>query len=333
MAFPAVVVGGVTPADAPTIAVRHPVLMSIRARSWDRSNTFTHGQFSPDALAAERAESVSICLPARNEERTIGPILACLSGLRDVGVIDQIVVVDDSADATAEIARSHGAEVYDQSMLAPEHGPVLGKGDAMWRALPILTGDVVCFLDADSEQFGPHFACGLLGPLLFGDRLAFVKGFYRRPFRVGEMTLPDEGGRVTELTARPLLNMFYPDLAAVRQPLAGEIAARRELLERLPFVTGYGVDIALLLDAYREVGLDALAQVDLDVRQNDHQRLRELGPMAFAVLQAVAVRLEREGRLRGPLSSTFLAARDGDLSGPTGPVVERPPLAELRAAA
>ena len=188
----------------------------------------------------------------------------------------------------------------------PELGPVLGKGDAMWRSLRVLTGDVVCFLDADSEQFGAHFACGLIGPLLCEPTISFVKGFYRRPFRVGELTLPEGGGRVTELTARPLLNLFYPELAAVEQPLAGEIAARRELLEALPFVSGYGVDVALLLDAYGAVGLDAIAQVDLDVRQNAHQPLRDLGPMAYAVLQAVASRLERDGRLHGPLPGTFL---------------------------
>jgi glucosyl-3-phosphoglycerate synthase len=307
--------------------------MSIRARSWDSANTFSHRQFPAARLAAERETSVSICLPARNEERTIGPILACLSELRDAGVVDQIVVVDDSTDATAAIAREHGAQVFDQAELAPEHGPVLGKGDAMWRALSVLTGNVICFLDADSEEFGAHFACGLLGPLLCGQDTAFVKGFYRRPFRVGDVTLPDGGGRVTELTARPLLNLFYPELAAVRQPLAGEVAARRELLERLPFVTGYGVDIALLLDAYGTVGLDALAQVDLDVRQNAHQPLRELGPMAFAVLQAVSARLEREGRLRGPLPSSLLVPGEGDLRGANVAAVERPPRAALRAAA
>ena len=148
----------------------------------------------------------------------------------------------------------------------------------------------------------------MIGPLLCDREISFVKGFYRRPFRFGETTLPDGGGRVTELTARPLLNLFYPDLAAVRQPLAGEVAARRELLERLPFATGYGVDIGLLLDAYSPAGLDAIAQVDLEVRQNAHQSLRDLGPMAYAVLRAVAERLEREGRLRGPLPATFTAA-------------------------
>jgi glucosyl-3-phosphoglycerate synthase len=307
--------------------------MSLRARSWQQTHTFKHGRFPASRLAAERTQTVSICLPARNEAGTIGPILSALMPLRERGVVDQVVVVDDSTDGTAAIARSLGAEVHDQRALMPELGPVLGKGDAMWRALPILTGEIVCFLDADSEQFGEHYACGLIGPLLCESSCAFVKGFYRRPFRVGDVTLPDGGGRVTELTARPLLNLFYPELAGVLQPLAGEIAARRTLLDRLPFVTGYGVDIALLLDAYAEVGLDGIAQVDLDIRQNAHQPLRDLGPMAYAVLQAVSTRLEREGRLRGPLPGAFLAPGAEAASPASRPVVERPPLAELRAAA
>jgi glucosyl-3-phosphoglycerate synthase len=307
--------------------------MSARARSWYRSNTFHHGSFPPERLAAQRNCTVSLCLPTRNEESTIGPILERLVPLRAQGVVDQIVVVDQSLDGTAQIARALGAEVYDQTELAQELGPVLGKGDAMWRALLVLDGDVICFLDADSERFGSHFACGLLGPLLCDPRLSFVKGFYRRPFRVGETTLPDEGGRVTELTARPLLNLFYPDLAAVEQPLAGEIAARRELLEQLPFVTGYGVDIALLLDAYKAAGLEHLGQVDLDVRQNAHQPLRDLGPMAYAVLQAVVARLEREGRMRGPLEATFTSPGGPGATTSAASVVERPPRASLRAAA
>jgi glucosyl-3-phosphoglycerate synthase len=307
--------------------------MTLRSRAWHRTNTHAHGEFPPERLAAERECGVSVCLPARNEARTIGPILSELMPLRDLGVVDQIVVVDRSSDQTAEIARSLGAEVHSQDDLMPEFGPVLGKGDALWRALPVLTGEVICFLDADSEHFGAHFACGVLGPLLCRPEISFVKGFYRRPFRIGDTTVPDGGGRVTELTARPLLNLFYPDLAAVRQPLAGEIAARRELLERLPFATGYGVDIGLLIDAYSAAGLDAIAQVDLDVRQNAHQALQDLGPMAYAVLRAVAVRLERDGRLRGPLTDAFGApgAEPPYLAMPEP--VERPPLRSLRAAA
>ncbi len=304
--------------------------MTVHTRSWYRANTYDHHAFPAERLAADRENTVSVCLPARNEARTIGPILRQLMPLREAGVVDQIVVLDRSSDGTADIARALGAEVHDQDALMPELGPVLGKGDAMWRALPVLTGEVVCFLDADSEQFGSHFACGVLGPVLCRPDISFVKGFYRRPFRVGETTFPDGGGRVTELTARPLLNLFYPELAAIRQPLAGEIAARRELLERLPFATGYGVDIGLLIDAYSEAGLDAIAQVDLEVRQNAHQPLRDLGPMAHAVLGAVASRLERQGRLRGPLPTTFaLDPPDFVLAEP----IERPPLRSLRAAA
>ncbi len=305
----------------------------MRARSWHRSHTFHHSEFPPQRLAAERRHTVSVCLPARNEERTIGTIVRSLTPLQDAGAIDQIVVVDASTDATGQIARELGAEVHCQTDLMPGLGPVLGKGDAMWRSLAVLTGEVICFLDADSEHFGAHFACGLLGPLLCDSRISFVKGLYRRPFRVGETTLPDGGGRVTELTARPLLNLFYPELAGVAQPLAGEVAARRELLEQLPFVTGYGVDIALLVDAYEAVGLDGLAQVDLDVRQNAHQSLRDLGPMAFAVMRALATRLERDGRLVGPLPATFFGAGDDDLPAMSAEPVERPPVAKLRAAA
>jgi len=307
--------------------------MPIRARHWYQSNTFAHGAFPAERLAAERQVSVSVCLPARDEARTIGLILSQLMPLLDGNVVDQVVVVDRSTDGTARIARDLGAEVHDQEALMPELGPVLGKGDAMWRALHVLRGDVVCFLDADSEHFGAHFVCGLLGPLLCEPDISFVKGFYRRPFRVGETVFPEGGGRVTELTARPLLNLFYPDLAAVVQPLAGEIAARRDLLARLPFVTGYGVDIALLLDAYANVGLDGLAQVDLELRQNAHQPLRDLGPMAHAVLQAVAARLVQDGRLRGPLPATFTVPGDAGPRTLSDPPVERPPLETLRAVA
>ncbi len=258
-----------------------------------------------------------MCVPARDCATTIEPIARTLVDLRERGVVDQVVVLDGaSTDGTAELAAAAGAEVHRQAELLPDHGPVLGKGDAMWRALTILCGDVVCFLDGDSERFGPHFACGLVGAVACEPEVRFAKAFYRRPFRAGEVELPEGGGRVNELTARPLLRRFFPELADVRQPLAGEIAARRDLLERLPFATGYSVEIAMLIDAYREVGLDGLAQVDLDVRQNRHQPLRALGPMADAVLGAVAVRLEREGRLAG-----------GEAAAP----VERPPLATLAA--
>jgi glucosyl-3-phosphoglycerate synthase len=299
---------------------------------WFEHRTLRHADFPAERLAAERERTISVCLPARDEARTIGPILERLLPLRERGVVDQVVVVDDSTDGTGDIARRLGAEVHDQSALRPEQGPVAGKGDAMWRALSVLHGDVVVYLDADSEDLGEHYACGLAGPIACGEEIRFTKGFYRRPFRLGDVAMPEGGGRVTELAARPLLNRFFPDLAAFFQPLAGEIAARRDLLESLPFTTGYGVDIGLLIDAWRAVGLDALAQVDLDSRQNRHQPLHDLGPMAYAVLDAVAERLQRDGRLEPDEAPPFMRPGPDGLA-PAGAAAadERPPMAWVRA--
>jgi glucosyl-3-phosphoglycerate synthase len=261
--------------------------------------TFHHAEFPADRLRAERTASISVCVPAREEAAAIAGVVRPLVALREAGVIDEVLVLDDdSRDGTGAIAAGLGADVVRPAELLPAFGPVLGKGDAMWRALSVATGELVCFVDGDSEDFGEHFACGLLGPLVCEPGVQFVKGFYRRPFKAdGARPEPTGGGRVTELAARPLLAAFYPELAGVCQPLAGEIAARRDLLERLPFCTGYGVDIALLLDVYAAAGLGALAQVDLDSRQNRHQRLEVLAAMSAAVLGAVTTRLRREGRL------------------------------------
>jgi glucosyl-3-phosphoglycerate synthase len=292
--------------------------------------TYHHSEFPPARVAAEREASVSVCLPARDEAATIGPIVDALLPLIDAGVVDQVVVVDASTDGTADIARARGAEVHAQADLLPGWGPVLGKGDAMWRALTVLTGDVVVYLDADSEDLGPHYATGLAGAVAGPGRARFAKGFYRRPFRVGETVLPTGGGRVTELTARPLLNLLFPDLAAVLQPLAGEIAVRRDLLERLPVLCGYAVDVALLIDAWRAVGLEGLAQVDLDVRQNRHQPLADLAPMAYAVASAIAARAHAEGRLPDPPPTRFLAPVAGGMQERELELVERPPMALVR---
>jgi len=305
-----------------------------RARRWHESRTFHHTDFPAERLAAERKRSVSVCVPARNEERTIGPIIADLVSLRELGALDEVLVVDaSSSDRTAAIASDGGATVRDERELLTEYGPVLGKGDAMWRALSVIDSDVVVYLDADSGGFGPHFACGLVGPLVCGDpRIQFVKGYYRRPFKLGDVSLPEGGGRVTELAARPLLNLFYPELAGFRQPLSGEFAATRDLLCRLPFATGYAVEIAMLIDAWREVGLDGLAQVDIEMRQNAHQPLGDLTPMAYAVLRAVCARLEREGRLSEiPEAERLLLPVSDDLEAREVQITERPSLASLGA--
>jgi glucosyl-3-phosphoglycerate synthase len=288
------------------------------AERWARERTFHHSRFTASEIAADRTASVGVCLPARECALTVGPIVEALAGLRSAGVLDEILVVDAaSADGTAAVARAAGADVRQESDLMPGFGPVLGKGDAMWRALSVLDTDIVCFLDADSEVFSEHFAVGLIGALVGNPGLSFVKALYERPFLAGGVRVPAGGGRVNHLAARPALAVFYPELAWVRQPLAGEMAARRDLLERLPFTTGYGIEIGMLIDAWREVGLDGLAQVDLDEHQNRHQPLSALTPMATTVLATVARRLERDGRLE---------AIDGAAAAPP----ERPPLRSVK---
>jgi glucosyl-3-phosphoglycerate synthase len=284
------------------------------AERWAKARSFHHSLYPAQRIASERRRSVSVCLPARECAATIAEIVGTLVGLREAGAIDEVVVVDaGSADGTAALARDAGASVHQEAELLPSYGPALGKGDAMWRALSVLDGELICFVDADTEDFSAHFVTGLLGPLVCEDGVSFVKGFSRRP-RAGEGASDGEGGgRVNHLTARPALSLFYPELAGVRQPLAGEVAARRDLLEAVPFVTGYGVEIAMLIDAWRRLGLDGLAQVDLDEHRNPHQPLSALAPMARTVLATVARRLEQEGRL---------GAVDGV-------PVERPPLGSL----
>jgi glucosyl-3-phosphoglycerate synthase len=237
-------------------------------------------------------------LPAREVADTIGQIVERLRGLGSL--IDQIVVVDaQSEDGTAGVAAAAGAEVHQESELMPEFGRALGKGDAMWRALRVARGEIVVYLDSDTRDFSPHFATGMIGPLLCEPDVRFVKGFFRRPYLNPDgREAPADGGRVTELAARPLLSAFYPELAAFVQPLAGEVAARRSLLERLPFATGYAVETAMLLHARDALGgTDSMAQVDLDVRLNRHQPLHELAPMSYAVLRVILERLRAEGRL------------------------------------
>jgi glucosyl-3-phosphoglycerate synthase len=278
--------------------------------------SFHHSRYPVERLIFERRSTVSVVVPTRDCAKAIGPIARTLVGMRERGAIDQVIVVDAaSADGTARIAAAAGATVIQQDSLLRELGPVLGKGDAMWRSLAVCDGEIVCFLDGDSGHFGPHFAAGTVGPVLFEPGVEFTKAFFRRPFRSGLDVLPQDGGRVTELTARPLLRRFWPELAGVRQPLAGEMAARRELLCGLPWATGYAVETALLLDVHREVGIGRMAQVDLDVRQNAHKPLAALGPMADEVLAAAMMRLEREGRL---------APGAGGLQ-----VIERPPLSTV----
>jgi glucosyl-3-phosphoglycerate synthase len=299
-------------------------MSATAAERWAEARTFHHSLYPARRIASERAHSVSVCLPARECAETVGEIVEALVALRQAGAIDEVVVVDAaSVDGTAAVAERAGARVWQEAELLPEHGPVLGKGDAMWRALSVLDGELVCFLDADTEGFSSHFATGLLGPLVCEPGVSFVKACYRRPLQHDGLEDGDGGGRVNRLTARPALALFYPELARVRQPLAGEVAARRELLEALPFATGYGVEIAMLIDAWRKLGLDGIAQVDLDEHRNRHQPLSALEPMALTVLATIARRLEIDGRLFGG---------EGWPVGVESAPLERPPLAGVTVA-
>jgi glucosyl-3-phosphoglycerate synthase len=268
--------------------------------------SFHHTDFPDLDLTA-----VSVVVMARECAPTIEPIV------RAVASFGQVLVVDaGSADATAATAARAGADVRQDAELLPEYGPVRGKGDAMWRALSAVTGDIVVYLDGDTTDFDAHFATGLAGPLLTDDEIQFVKGAYSRPFVADGAVVEHGGGRVTELMARPLLRAFYPELSDFRQPLAGEFASRRELLEQIPWATGYAAEIAMLIDIYKQAGIGAMAQVDIGERRQPHQPLRALGDMAYTVLAAVSERLAREGRL----APEAIPAHD---------IVERPPMKGL----
>ncbi|MGI8558995.1 MAG: glucosyl-3-phosphoglycerate synthase [Solirubrobacteraceae bacterium] len=282
----------------------------MNVAEWAGERSLHHSRWDAEVL---RGQSASVCLPARECALTVGPIVESLLSL---GVLEEVVVVDAaSADGTAEVARRAGARVLQEDELLPEFGPVRGKGDAMWRALSELRGELVCYLDADSDRFSPHFAIGLLGALVEFPEISFVKAFYRRPFAVGAgAEIADGGGRVNHLLARPALALFRGELSAVRQPLAGEIAARRELLRRIPFTCGYGVEVAMLYDVLDAVGLQGMAQVDLELHHNEHKPLLALVPMAQEILHVIAGRLVRSGRLDGL---------------DPGEIVERPPLRSL----
>jgi len=305
------------------------------ARSdWRARRSYSAGEFSLERLLECKGCTVAMVLPAHEAGATIGPIAAGAARLRDAGLLDEVLVVDaDSRDSTASIAERAGLAVVQESELSSELGRCRGKGDAMWRALRELQGDIVAFVDTDTEDFGEQLFTGLLGPLLCDPTVALVKGRFRRPSRAEGRLTADGGGRVTELMARPLLNLHAQELAVFDQPLAGATAARRELLEQLPFSAGYGVEIAMLIDAWRSVGLDALAQVDLGVRQNRHQSLRELSAVAYAVLLAAQTRFLGSDFADTHACGSILLPGADDEAGMEARAVtveERPPLAMHR---
>src|ERR1700759_4985951 len=274
--------------------------MGITVWEWFEQRSFHFRDFPSLTEGAGRLPlTTTLGRQTRNTAETIGPILDTVARLNDrTGLIEQVVVVDaDSADGTAGIARAHGAEGYSENELLPEDGRAHGKGDAMWRSLSVARGDIVMFADSDSTDFLEHFVYGTLGPLLTDPEIQFSKAAFRRPFSSDGKAVVDGGGRVTELMAKPLLNFFYPELTGFVQPLAGEFAAYRGLLSGLPGATGYGLEIAMMVDVLNEVGLAGMAQVDLETRQNRPQPLFDLTRMSSAVLRALGRRVQLAGRV------------------------------------
>lgn len=244
-----------------------------------------------------RADRVSVCVPVLDEAETIGTIIAALARMRDRELVDEVVVVDGgSVDGSAAIAAAAGADVHAQSDLLSHFGAVLGKGDGLWRAQAILSGDIVCFVDGDLRGFTESYVLRLVSALVMDPSLAISKGAFRRPFHAGVGMADDEGGRVTRMVARPLLRSVYPELLAFDQPLSGQIALRRSVLAELPVLTGYAFDVGLLVDIYLRVGLPGIAQVDLGTVWNRHRSLMELETMAYEVSLGVLHRSVIDGR-------------------------------------
>lgn len=290
----------------------------------------TGSEFDAGALAADkRGRSVSVCIPARDEAATIGPIVERVVAdlVRAHGLVDEVVVLDDgSTDATAAVAARAGARVVPVASVLPETGPGRGKGNALWASLYAARGDIICWIDADLEGFDPQFVTGLCGPLVRDAGVALVRGCYRRPYD----GRPGEGGRVTELMARPLISQLFPHLSHIVQPIGGEYAGRRSVLERVPFVEGWGVEFALLVDVAALAGVDAIAQVDLGTRVHRNRPLAELAPQAAAIL---SVALRRAG-LGAPDRSTrdLVQFDDAFVASHVGiEVRERPPLVTVPA--
>jgi glucosyl-3-phosphoglycerate synthase len=309
--------------------------MQEDVRRWFDRRTSRASDWKTSRLVDVKGDTtVSVVLPALNEQDTVGAIVAAIRTrlMERHGLVDELVVMDSgSTDGTYDAAVEAGAKVVRREEVLSEFEPLPGKGEVLWRSLAATTGDVLVFIDSDLRDFTTSFVTGLLGPLLTDRSVQLVKATYDRPLTQGRTVVPAGGGRVTELVARPMINLHWPELAGFVQPLSGEYAARRPLLEQLPFPTGYGVEIGMLVDALRLVGLPALAQVDLSRRKHRNQEIGKLGRMSSEILQVAYERLRREGRLAMAPPATELTQfeRSGDdyvlLTVDMAPA-ERPPI-------
>lgn len=269
---------------------------------WLTTNTFHHGEFwdilKMIEIKKEKGLTISLCIPTLNEEKTIGKeVVIFKSELMDrYPLLDEIAVVDSgSTDSTRDVAASFGADVYLSAKILPRMGFKRGKGENLWKAIYQLKGDIICYVDADIKNIHPRFCYGLVAPLIYQDSIKYVKAFYDRPLAFSEGIRSSGGGRVTEILVRPLFSLFFPELTAILQPLSGEYAVRREVLQELPFPIGYGVETSHILDVYRKWGLQALGQTDLDQRVHRNQTTLALGRMSFGILQTFIRRIQHYG--------------------------------------
>lgn len=313
--------------------------------TWLKRNTFHYKDFQDiERLVAAKEEkglTISLCLPTLNEERTIGKEIVILRSelMTRFPLIDEIVVVDSgSTDRTGDVAQAFGAAFYRADAILPELGPRRGKGENLWKALYITRGDIIVYLDADIKNIHHRFAYGLIGPLVLNDRIRYAKAFYDRPIATGKNIMrPTGGGRVTELVIRPLLSIYFPQLTQILQPLSGEYAAYRDILEQVPFPIGYGIETSLILDICQRWGMDVICQVDLEKRIHRNQDTKALGKMAFVVMQTFFRRLNRLGALSlgAPMHNQMIQYRlVGDAYVPelfTCDGFERPPMIEVPA--
>jgi glucosyl-3-phosphoglycerate synthase len=313
--------------------------MGDPAQSWFSRRTSRWQDWPSERLLELKQRlgvQISVVIPAKNEERTIASVAEAISEavIGQVPLVDELVVMDsDSTDATAEVAAGAGATVYTARDVASDLGAFAGKGEALWKSLLVTRGDLLVFIDADLTLWGPHFVTGLLGPLLCEEQVRLVKGFYTRVRSEADGSTSAEGGRVTELVARPIISLCWPDLAGVVQPLAGEWAARRSLMESLSIPVGFGVELAVLMDTVSRHGLDAVAQVDLGTRAHRHQANHDLALMA-AELLIVAARRRPGGAPRGRAQLQQFVRDDGRIRKKSRPVpdYERPPAASVNGA-
>jgi len=274
----------------------------MNLNEWIEKNTFHHAQFWDIKQLVEAKEKqglkISLCLPTLNEGKTIGKeIVLFKSELMDrYPLLDEIAVIDSgSTDQTCEIAAAFGAEVYLSADILPQYGEKKGKGENLWKAVYQLKGDIICYVDADIANIHPRFAYGLIAPLIYRPEMKYIKAFYDRPLAFSQGVRPSGGGRVTEILVRPLFSLFYPELTGLIQPLSGEYAVRREVLEQIPFPIGYGVETSHILDVYKKWGLAAFGQTDLDQRVHRNQETLSLGKMAFGILRTFLARSQAKG--------------------------------------